>query len=258
MSCWSFWFRSISFICLFISLASYGQTVPAAAGNYLVVNTYPHDTKAFTEGLLFYNGFLYESTGLYGHSSLRKVDLKTGNVLQQVGLDDQYFGEGLTLLDGNLYQLTWKNKTGFVYDLNSFKEERRFSYTYEGWGMTTDGKSLIVSDGSDKLRFVDPATFDVRRIVDVTENGNSVTNLNELEYVKGQIYANIWRTFYIVRIDPISGKIVHYYDMSNLWPKVDSSVPIDVLNGIAYDPKTDRVFITGKFWPKIFEVRFYP
>src|SRR5206468_3531010 len=166
--------------------------------SYEVVHVYPHDTNAFTQGLVFLDGALLESTGLYGHSTLRKVDLKTGQVLKQVEIPAQYFAEGLAVLNGKIFQLTWTNGKAFVYDLESFREEKKFAYDGEGWGLTTDGQSLILSDGSDRLRFLDPATFDVKRNLSVTLNGRPVPRLNELEYIKGEIFANVWQTFNVV------------------------------------------------------------
>jgi len=244
-------------------LASFGVLLAAChpvtpTTSYQVVNVYPHDRGAFTQGLLFEHGFLYESTGLYGRSSLRKVQLQTGKVLQQIEVPDRYFAEGLALLDGKLYQLTWQNGAGFVYDLNTFKEEKEFSYSFEGWGLTTDGKSLILSDGSDQIRFIEPSTFTVQRAIHVLENGNAVTNLNELEYVKGQIYANVWQTDHILRIDPATGKVLNDYDLSGLLPPQDREPTTDVLNGIAYDPNGDHLYVTGKLWPKLFEIKLGP
>jgi glutaminyl-peptide cyclotransferase len=254
--------RSFFTVCLLAmaaSLASCGQapsSVPSR--DYTVVNVYPHDTNAFTEGLLFLNGALYESTGQYGQSTLRKVDLKSGKVLQQVTVAPQFFGEGLAQLDGKLYQLTWQEKAGFVYDLNTFQLERRFYNPYEGWGLTSDGKSLIMGDGSDQLRFFDPQTWSVQRTIDVRENGVAVPNVNELEYIKGEIYANIWRTDRIVRIDPATGNVLRDYDLSGLLPDTDRQPNTDVLNGIAYDPNGDHLYVTGKNWPKLFEIKLKP
>jgi glutamine cyclotransferase len=239
-----------------IFLAACNKAQPTQ--DYSVVQTYPHDRGAFTEGLLFHDGFLYESTGLYGRSSLRKVDLKTGEVRQQVNIPLLVFGEGLALLDGKLYQLTWQNHIGFVYDLNTFKPERQFSYPFDGWGLTTDGKLLISSDGSDQIRFIDPRTFAVQRTISVVENGKPVMNLNELEYVKGKIYANIWRTDHIVRIDPATGVVLQDYDLSGLLSPQDHEPNTDVLNGIAYDPDGDHLYVTGKLWPKLFEIKLKP
>ena len=239
-----------------ILLASCNRPPPAR--DYVVVNTYPHDRRAFTEGLLFYNGFLYESTGLYGQSSLRKVELKTGTVLQEVNLPGKFFGEGLALLGGKLYQLTWQNNTAIVYDLNTFQQEKRLPYPFDGWGLTTDGKSLISSDGSDHIRFIDPGTLAAQRTINVSENGSSVTNLNELEYINGQIYANIWQTDRIVRIDPATGDVLHDYDLAGLLSQQDHDIPTDVLNGIAYDPDGAHLYVTGKLWPKLFEIKLKP
>jgi glutaminyl-peptide cyclotransferase len=239
-----------------VLLASCGNRPPGQ--DYTVVNTYPHDRGAFTEGLLFANGYLYESTGLYGRSSLRRVDLQTGGVMREVELPNQLFGEGLALFDGKLYQLTWKNHIGFIYDLKTFQVQRQFAYPFEGWGLTTDGSSLIASDGSDQIRFIDPATLTVQRSIAVRENGNAVTNVNELEYVKGQIYANVWQTDRVLRIDPATGQVLHDYNLSGLLTAEDRTMPTDVLNGIAYDPDGDHLYVTGKLWPKLFEIKLYP
>ncbi len=226
---------------------------------YEVVKTYPHDRNAFTQGLLFHDGKLYESTGLSNQSTLREVELNSGKVLRKWSVPDSYFAEGLALFDGKLYQLTWQNEKAFVYDLNgdlkSFHKVREFSYTGEGWGLTTDGHWLIMSDGTSTLRFLNPATFAVDHTIQVVKDGNPQDRLNELEYIKGEIYANIWRTDVIARIDPVSGRVVGMIDFSYLLPDSDRTDTTDVLNGIAYDPATDRLFITGKRWPKIFEVR---
>ena len=243
---------------LAVLLASCNRVPPTPARDYSVVNTYPHDRGAFTQGLLFLNGVLYESTGQYGQSSLRKVELKTGKVLQQVNVPDQYFAEGLALLDGKLYQLTWQDRVGFVYDLNTFNQEKQFFYPFEGWGLATDGKSLILSDGSDQIRFIEPLTFTVQRTINVRENGRPVADLNELEYIKGQIYANVWQTDRIVRIDPATGQVTRDYDLSGLLPPEDREPNTDVLNGIAYDPDGDHLYITGKLWPKLFEIKLKP
>lgn len=223
--------------------------------SYEVLHTYPHDRGAFTQGLLYLDGVLYESTGLNGESSLRKVDLQTGKVLQQISVPAQYFAEGLAELNGKLYQLTWQNHKCFVYDLATFKQEKEFSYPTEGWGLTTDGQSLIMSDGSEQIRFLDPATFEVKRAITVTARGNPVRNLNELEYVNGEIFANVWTTFKIVRIDPATGNVVGIIDLAGILPFEDRAPDTDVLNGIAWDPKGERLFVTGKHWPKLFEIR---
>jgi len=222
---------------------------------YEVVNVWPHNRSAFTQGLLFLEGALLESTGLVGQSSLRKVDLKTGNVLQRVEVPSPYFAEGLALLDGKLFQLTWQNHKGFVYDLASFHLEREFSYPGEGWGLTTDGHWLIMSDGTDQIRFLDPATFQEKRLISVRAHGQPVSQLNELEYIKGEIFANVWGTDYVARVDPATGRVVGVIDFTGLLSAQDRDETTDVLNGIAYDPAGDRLFVTGKRWPKLFEVR---
>jgi glutaminyl-peptide cyclotransferase len=229
-----------------------------ATGDFTVVKTYPHDTNAFTEGLLFLDGALYESTGNYGQSSLRKVDLKTGAILQRTNLPSRYFGEGLAELDGKLYQLTWREHEVFVYDLKTFNLERQFTNPCEGWGLATDGKSLIMSDGSDQVRFIDPAAWTVQRTINVRENGVAVANVNELEYIKGRIYANVWRTDGIIVIDPATGEVVRDYDLRGLLPDTDRGPGTDVLNGIAYDPDGNHLYVTGKNWPKLFEVKLKP
>jgi glutaminyl-peptide cyclotransferase len=222
---------------------------------YEVINTYPHDPGAFTQGLVFLDGALLESTGLNGQSSLRKVDLQTGKVLKRVEVPAQYFAEGLAVLDGKLFQLTWQNHKGFVYDLASFQLEKEFAYDGEGWGLTTDGHWLILSDGTDQIRFLDPVTFEVKRTIHVLARDRPVDRLNELEYVKGEIYANIWGADYVVRIDPATGSVTGVMDFTGLLAPQDHGVDTDVLNGIAYDAGGDRLFITGKRWPKLFEVR---
>jgi glutamine cyclotransferase len=232
------------------------EVIPAYS--YTVVKIWPHDRAAFTEGLLYDRGVLIESTGLNGSSTLRKVDLETGQVRQEVKLADQYFGEGAAVLDGKIFQLTWRNHRGFVYDLASMRLERDFSYSCEGWGLTTDGRSLIMSDGTNKIRFLDPATFQVTRTIEVLAHGQPVTMLNELEYVKGELYANIWQTEFIVRIDPATGKLLGSIDFVGLYPPADNTHDNSVMNGIAYDSATDRLFVTGKNWPSLFEVKVIP
>jgi glutamine cyclotransferase len=214
--------------------------------------SYPHDTNAFTQGLIFRNGVLYESTGQYGRSSLRRVRLETGQVLQQRPLDRRYFGEGLAEWNGRLIQLTWKEGVGFVYDLATFTEQRTFSYTGEGWGITHDGARLILSDGSPTLRFLHPETFRETGRLQVTDRGKPVHDLNELEFVRDEIYANIWNTDRIARISPSSGTVLGWIDLANLWPQ---RAGIDaVLNGIAYDAAGDRLFVTGKLWPRLYHI----
>lgn len=244
-------------IVLTISLAA--QPRPPAGSppvfSYRVVNVYPHDPDAFTQGLLFEGGFLYESTGENGKSSLRKVDIKTGKVLKKTDLNSEYFGEGLVLWKSKLIQLTWQTRLGFVYDRETFKMVNTFVYRNEGWGITHDGKRLIMSDGSDTLYFWDPETFKETGRLPVLDRGQPVSNLNELEFVRGEIWANIWQTDRIARISPLTGKVTAWIDLAGLLKADNVSRRIDVLNGIAYDPQLDRLFVTGKLWPKLFEIR---
>ena len=228
-----------------------------AAYGYEIVAIYAHDPKAFTQGLVWDNGVLYESTGLKGQSSLRRVDLKTGKVTQRRAVSSRYFAEGLALFNNQLIQLTWQEKTGFVYDRRTFRQLRTFRYETEGWGLTHDGMQLIMSDGTSVLRFLDPKTFTITRQITVTDNGQPVTRLNELEYVKGEIFANIWQTDLVAHIDPATGHVVGWIDLSGLLTSVERE-KTDVLNGIAYDAKGDRLFITGKLWPKLFEIKLVP
>jgi glutamine cyclotransferase len=221
-----------------------------------VVHTYPHDVTAFTEGLFYLNGYLYESTGLEQHSSIRKVRLETGEVVKKVDIAPQYFGEGIVNWKGRIVSLTWKTEVGFVFDLASFKLERKFSYVGEGWALTQNGKEIIMSDGTPQLRFLDPGTLKETHRIQVTLRGEPVPNVNELEWVKGEIYANVWQTNWILRIDPASGKVVGIIDLKGLLKKSDiTQGQTDVLNGIAYDAKADRLFVTGKNWPKLFEIQ---
>ena len=235
--------------------ATNAATTQVPIYTYEVVNTYPHDPGAFTQGLVFLDGALLESTGLNGESSLRKVDLKTGSVLKRVEVPAQYFAEGLAVLGDKLFQLTWQNHKGFVYDLESFQLEKEFAYEGEGWGLATDGHSLILSDGTDQIRFLDPVTFEVKRSIRVLAGSRPVDRLNELEYIKGEIFANVWGSDFVVRIDPASGRVTGVIDFKGLLAPEDHGVNTDVLNGIAYDAAGDRLFITGKRWPKLFEVR---
>jgi len=221
-----------------------------------VVHTYPHDPSAFTEGLFYLNGYLYESTGLEQHSSIRKVRLETGEVVKKIDIAPQYFGEGIVNWKGRIVSLTWKTEVGFVFDLASFKLERQWSYVGEGWALTQNGKEIIMSDGTSQLRFLDPDTLKETHRIEVTLQGKPVPNVNELEWVKGEIYANVWQTNWILKIDPTSGKVVGIIDLNGLLKKSDVTPGVtDVLNGIAYDAKADRLFVTGKNWPKLFEIQ---
>jgi glutaminyl-peptide cyclotransferase len=230
--------------------------VPERTQGFEIVHTYPHDATAFTQGLIYVDGHLYESTGLNGRSSLRMVDLATGNVLQKHDLPAEYFGEGLTDWGSALIQLTWTSHRAFVYDRFSFSPQRPFTYEGEGWGLTHDRTQLIMSDGSSYLRFLDPNSFRVtRRVQVVDDTGRGLENLNELEYIRGEIYANVWQTDDIVRISPGTGKIIGRIDLGGIIDKRELHGEGAVLNGIAYDSAHDRIFVTGKLWPKLFEIK---
>jgi len=227
---------------------------PAPVVGYRIVNTYPHDPRAFTQGLVFADGVLYEGTGLRGQSSLRKVDLKTGTILQVRQLPVRFFGEGITIYGNRVIQLTWRARVGFVYHKQTFQLLDTFNYSTEGWGITHDGRSLIISDGTSTLYLLDPQTFrEVGRLEVHTRDG-PVSRLNELEYVQGEIYANVWKTDRIARISPQTGEVAGWIDLEGLLKPEDRYRRIDVLNGIAYDVKNDRLFVTGKLWPKLFEI----
>ncbi len=217
---------------------------------YRIVHTYPHDANAFTEGLEYRDGYLYESTGLNGRSSIRKVKIETGEVVQNRALGREYFGEGLTVWKGEIFQLTYTSETGFIYDAVTFAPRRTFAYKGEGWALTHDDSDLIMSDGTADLRFIDPATFRERRRVTVTDGGAPIKYVNELEWMKGEVLANVYTTDYIARINPENGRVTGWIDMRGLI----LGKQIDVLNGIAYDAAGDRLFVTGKLWPKLFEI----
>ena len=221
---------------------------------YNIVNTYPHDRNAFTQGLVFEDGVLYEGTGLFGHSTLRRVELETGDILQVRELSAQFFGEGITIYGDKVIQLTWKSKIGFVYDKNTFELLQQFNYPTEGWGITCDGERLIMSDGTSTLYFLNPQSFEEIGRLEVFDNDGPVTRLNELEYIKGEIYANVWQTDRIARIAPETGQVIGWVDLEGLLTAEDLVEPVDVLNGIAYDAENDRLFVTGKLWPKLFEI----
>ena len=221
---------------------------------YNVIASYPHDGGAFTQGLVIEDGVLYEGTGLYGRSSLRRVDLETGEVLQLYELPEQYFGEGITVYGDRIIQLTWQAGTGFVYDRDSFELLREFNYPTEGWGLTHDGERLIMSDGSATLYFLDPDTFEETGRVEVRDNDSPVRWLNELEYIGGNVYANVWTTDLIAIINPDTGGVTGWIDLEGILSPEDRTVYVDVLNGIAYDAENDRLFVTGKLWPRLFEI----
>lgn len=238
-------------LCTCLASAAVAQTIYT----YRVVRAYPHDANAFTQGIIYLDGHLYESTGIEGRSSLREEDLETGRILKYQALSSRYFGEGLTNWGNTLIQLTWQSHVALVYDLNTFRFLRTFHYPYEGWGLTQDGKNLILSDGSSKLYFLDPANFHEVRRINVTDRGSPVDQLNELEFIHGEIYANIWHKNRIARISPATGKVVAWIDLTGLLPPGSVTDSEAVLNGIAYDAAHDRLFLTGKLWPKIFEIK---
>ena len=248
---------SLLFLCLFYNSACSSENSSSVniVREVVVINTYPHDKEAFTQGLAFSNGSLYESTGLHGKSSLRKVNLKTGEVEKIHKLSDHLFGEGITILDKKIYQLTWRSKTGIIYELESFKVLGFFDYPFEGWGITNDKKNLIISNGSPNIFYYDPESFEQIRKIKVTDRGEPVSLINELEYIDGKIYANIWRSNKIISIDPDNGKVIDWYDLSDLRKQVQGKNKIDVLNGIAFDSENGRIYVTGKLWPKLFEIK---
>lgn len=242
------------------SSQSQQQTVPPVY-SYRVVKVYPHDPQAFTQGLVYHHGLLYEGTGLRGKSELRRVELATGKVLQTHSLNPSYFGEGITLWKDKILQLTWTSGVGFVYNQDSFQVLEQFTYPTEGWGITSDGEQLIMSDGSDTLYFLDPETLTEIARVKVRDKGTPIVRLNELEYINGEIFANIWQTDLIVRISPKTGQVLGWIDLAGLLDRekvLDSGHTPDVLNGIAYDKVGDRLFVTGKLWPQLFEIELVP
>ena len=242
-----------------VNKASSPASVPVY--NYEIVKTYAHDPQAFTQGLVFHKGFFYEGTGGRKtdefHSSLRKTEIETGKVLQKYDLPGEYFGEGITIFNDKIYQITWKENTAFVYDLNDFKLLKELKYSGEGWGLTHDGTNLIMTDKTHVIRFVNPETFEtVRTIVVLDEKGKPIMDINELEYIKGEIWANIWQEGWIIRIDPATGKLLGRIDLRKFADDyMEKSDKFDVLNGIAYDAADDRIFITGKLWKNVFEIK---
>jgi len=228
-----------------------------AVYTYEVINEYPHDDEAFTQGFVYYNGYFYESTGQYGKSSLRKTEITTGKVLQKIDLDKQYFGEGMTIMDGKIYHLTWRKKVGFMYNLDSFELEKTFDYgqSKEGWGLTHNNDFLIKTDGSERMWFLNPGTFQEVSYIETYTNKRKAENLNELEYVKGKIYANLWQKNSILIVEPSNGAIEGIANLKGLQAKAGQEGDGNVLNGIAYDVENDRLYVTGKNWNKVFEIK---
>ncbi len=240
------------------TLPSASNTSISNTYTYRIVNSYPHDPDSFTQGLQYEDGILYEGTGQEGSSKLRKVTLETGQIMQEYKLPSSYFGEGITIWDDRIIQLTWQARMGFVYDKESFRLLRRFNYPTEGWGITHDNVRLIMSDGTSALYFLDPETLQTIGQIEVHDENGPILEINELEYIQGYVYANIWKTNTIAIIDPETGKVVSTIDLSGLLSFCDINQPIDVLNGIAYDAENDRLFVTGKLWPKLFEIELIP
>jgi len=232
----------------------YSDLVPKKYG-YKVIHTFPHNRDAFTQGLVYDKGVLYEGTGQETGSTLREVALETGKVIRQLNLDDSLFGEGITLYHDRIYQVTWKNKIGFVYNKSDFKLINKIYYQTEGWGLTNIDDKIVMSDGTNILYFFEPEMFTIVKRIEVYDNEKKVDQLNEIEYINGEIWANIWMTDLIARIDPVSGKVLAYIDLKGILPKSDRDAETDVLNGIAYDNQGKRIFVTGKRWPKLFEIK---
>jgi glutaminyl-peptide cyclotransferase len=235
-------------------LIVYSDVAPKKNG-YKVIKTFPHDRDAFTQGLVYENGVLYEGTGQETRSSLRKVQLETGQVLNQLDMGSQFFGEGIAIYGERIFQLTWQSKVGFVYNKSDFRLINRIYYQTEGWGLTTMGDKLVMSDGTNMLYFMDPESFTALSTVEVYDNRAKVMELNELEYINGEIWANIWQTDLIARIDPSSGKVIAYIDLKGILNDPSTDTKVNVLNGIAWDPAGKRIFVTGKNWPSLFEIR---
>ena len=231
------------------------QPSPVPEYTFQVVHVFPHDPNAFTQGLAYRNGFLYEGTGRYGQSSLRKVRIETGEIIQRVDLEPRYFGEGITIVKKQIFQLTWKSETGFIYNLGDFHPLGRFSYSGEGWGLTTNGRDVFMSDGSSEIRVLDGNTLDEKRRLKVRNGDTPVLQLNELEWVEGEIFANIWQSDRIARISPQTGKVLGWIDLAGILSPMYRRDPDAVLNGIAYDPAGKRLFVTGKLWPNVFQIK---
>jgi glutamine cyclotransferase len=225
--------------------------------SHSIVGTFPHDTSSYTQGLVIYNGELYEGTGNYGFSKLKKVNLNTGQTEKEISLEKKYFGEGITILKDTIYQLTWKEKKVFVYTLKDFKKIKELNTDIEGWGLTNDGKNLIVSTGGSDLLYYEPSTFKLIKTQTVTESGSPSYNINELEYINGFVYANQYQYPYILKIDPATGQIAAKADLTSMWDRIKAKDPAaDVPNGIAYDTATKKIYITGKWWPELYEIQF--
>lgn len=231
---------------------------PVAKHGFEIVHAYPHDSGAFTQGLIFVDGKLYEGTGQEGRSSLREVDLQTGRIVRKVDVPEPFFAEGITLLNGKIYQLTWQHQLGFIYNAQTLEKTGQFQYTGQGWGITNDGRSLIMSDGSNRIRFIDPDSFRVTKTIAVTDGRTPINELNELEYVNGEIYANIWHDQRIVTIDPQNGRVTGWIDLTGLLQPGAVTDEEAVLNGIAFDQAGNRLFVTGKLWPQLFEIKLKP
>lgn len=257
------YFRRIAFrvcvaVCIIVSITA---CTPSEEDHRLtyhtfrVINTYPHDPNAFTQGLQFHNGYLYESTGFHGRSTLRRVELETGQVVRLINLPAKYFGEGIAIVEDRIYMLTWREQTGFVFDRATFEVVKQFSYEGEGWGLAYDGTHLIMSDGTARLRFLDPVTCEVVKIVEVQEEDQPIRRLNELVWINGELWANVFPTYRIVRINPVTGQVRGWIDLRGiLTPALQQGRRVDVMNGIAYDAENDRIFVTGKLWPVLFEI----
>jgi len=256
----------VAVIFLFVALgrvvSSQASRPIQAAGppeyTFRVIQAFPHDPTAYTQGLLYADGFLYEGTGLHGSSSLRKVRLETGEVVQRVDLAPEFFGEGITLLRNEILQLTWQSQTGFVYSASDFRLLRRFSYPGEGWGLATNGREVFMSDGTDEIRILDGNTLKEKRRLKVHDGNVSIAQLNELEFVEGEIFANVWQTDRIARISPQDGRVVGWIDLKGILSPMYHLERDAVLNGIAYDPTAKRLFVTGKLWPRIFHIQLVP
>jgi len=238
--------------CLYLATPGVLSAQEFTVYDYEVVNTFPHDSNAFTQGLVIHDGKLYEGTGRKGQSSLRQVDLESGELLRRKNLSSRFFGEGITVFDGKVYQLTWQSQLGFVYDLETFEQEKTFFVAGEGWGITHDGEQLIISDGSAQLRFVDPETLKESHRVTVSANGTPINYLNELEYINGEVWANVWYQDILVRINPETGNVNGVVNLAGLYP--ENRNRDSVLNGIAWDAENERLFVTGKLWPEMFEI----